>query len=358
MSVYFVWFFFLGVMACTQERAYLQSMSKRIVWRPAQLLAFFLLTIFIGFRHEVGGDWSTYLEHIELLRGVDLLSFWEYGDPAYALLNWIGSNLFGDVYFVNVVCALLFCWGLFAFARFQPRPWLVLMIAFPYLILVVAMGYTRQGVAISLLMLGLVSLMKRSLFQFVIWIAFAALFHKTVLVFLPMAVFSVSQRPAMAATGILITASLSFYMLIQEALEGFVSLYIDDAYESAGAGLRIGLNVIPAVIFLLFSNRFGLERYVHRFWTWVSVTALMFVILLYVSPSTAAVDRLALYWIPLQLFVLSRLPEVLGANGQRNSPWVILLAVYSGFALWSWLFFAHHSSFWIPYRFYPLVMFP
>lgn len=353
MAWYFLWFFFLTGMAFTQRRAYLASTVKRFTWCPFETSAFFVLSAFIGMRHEVGGDWSTYLQHIELLRGVPFLEFWAYGDPAYAFLNWIGSNMFGDVYFVNTVCAFLFCLGLFTFARSQPRPWLVLVVAFPYLILVVAMGYTRQGVAIAFLMMGLVSLMKGSLLRFIIWVAIAALFHKTVLIFLPLAIFSVSERPVLAAVGVLVTASLSFYLLLQEALDGFVSLYIESEYESAGAGFRIALNVIPAVIYLLFRKRFKLKDKMSRFWTWTSASAILFIVLLFVSPSTTAVDRLALYWIPLQLFVLGRLPEVFGGNGRKNMLWVLLLAAYSFSVLFFWLFFADHSSFWIPYRFYP-----
>lgn len=354
MTAYFIWFLFLAGMACKQRRAYVETIVKRIRWGPLELSTFILLSAFIGMRHEVGGDWSTYLEHIDLLRGVPFIEFWEYGDPAYALLNWIGSNLFGDIYLVNTVCAFLFCFGLFKFARSQPRPWLVMVVAFPYLILVVAMGYTRQGVAIAFLMIGLISLMKGSLLRFIVWVTIAALFHKTVLVFLPLAIFSVSERPLLAAIGVMVTTGLSFYLLLKEALDVFVVLYIEAEYGSAGAVFRIFLNAVPAFVYLIYRKRFGLQDKALRFWTWVSVSAILFIPLLIVSPSTAAVDRLALYWIPLQLFVLSRLPDVFGGRGRNNTFWVLLLTVYSLSVLFFWLFFAHHSSFWIPYRSYPM----
>lgn len=357
MLFYFLWFFFLAGMACTQRRIASATSRRRFSWGASEVVAFFSLALFIGLRHEVGGDWSTYLEHIELLRGVPFLDFWTYGDPAYAFLNWIGSNLFGSVYLVNTVCALLFCWGLFTFARSQPRSWLVLMVAFPYLILVIAMGYTRQGVAIGFLLLALVSLMNGSLLRYVLWVIVAAMFHKTVLVFLPIAVFSVSKRPVLAAVGVMLTAGLAFVLLLQEVLDGFVSIYIEAEYGSAGAGFRIALNVVPAVIYLLFRQRFALEDKMRRFWTWTSLSAILFIVLLYISPSTAAVDRLALYWIPIQLFVLGRLPEVIGGGRRKSMPWVLLLIAYSFSMLFFWLFFAHHSSFWIPYRFYPAEVF-
>jgi len=88
----------------------------------------------------------------------------------------------------------------------------------------------------------------------------------------------------------------------------------------------------------------------------MSLAALGFVVLLLVSPSSTAVDRVALYWIPLQLFVWSRLPDVLGRFGQRNPLWVTAVFSYSAAVLFVWLFFASHAHAWLPYQFYPWVV--
>lgn len=61
----------------------------------------------------------------------------------------------------------------------EPHPWLSLLLAVPHLIVVVAMGYTRQEAALGLLMLGLASLLRtESLPRFIFWVAVAALFQK------------------------------------------------------------------------------------------------------------------------------------------------------------------------------------
>ena len=83
--------------------------------------------------------------------------------------------------------------------------------------------------------------------------------------------------------------------------------------------------------------------------------ALAFVILLYISPSSTAVDRIALYWIPLQLFVWSRLPDALGRPGEANSGLVYAVVSYSTAVHFVWLSFAVHSVYWLPYQFYPWV---
>ena len=90
------------------------------------------------------------------------------------LLNWFaGQNELG-FWFVNTVCGGIFSYGLIAFARSQPRPWLALAVAVPYLIIVVAMGYTRQAAAIGFVMLGLVRLGNGSFVRFALCIALAS----------------------------------------------------------------------------------------------------------------------------------------------------------------------------------------
>jgi hypothetical protein len=106
---------------------------------------------------------------------------------------------------------------------------------------------------------------------------------------------------------------------------------------------------------LIFRNRFLLTKEQRSFWTWMALSALLLVVALNVSPSSTAVDRVALYWIPLQLFVLSRLPNVLGLRTGKNAFWVSLILMYSASVLFVWLFYGVHSIYWVPYKFYPWV---
>ncbi|MCV2361777.1 EpsG family protein, partial [Paucibacter sp. TC2R-5] len=341
MLTYWLMFGALAWMAAIQTKPRFAGRHQRMTWPPIWLAVFFLLTALIGLRHEVGGDWFTYQDHVDAMRGTPFIGFWEdSGDPAYALLNWLGANIWGDVYFVNIVCATLFTWGLITFCRHQPRPWLAIVLACPYLIIVVAMGYTRQGVAIGFAMLGLVSLSNGSSLRFFGWILIAALFHKSALVIVPLALFSGSKRPLLTAVGALITGGVLFFLLIQEAIDGLVNGYIVAEYQSAGAFIRVAMNGLPAILFLLFLKRFNLSESDRKFWTWMAVSALGFFVLLNLSASSTAVDRIALYWIPLQLFVGSRLPDVFGRAGSRNLIWTLAVISYSTVTLFFWLFFA------------------
>lgn len=332
-----------------------QSQSAR--WTGSWHAIFWLLVLMIGLRHEVGGDWGSYLGHIEMV-AAPLQEALTEGDPAYSLLNWLaaetGLGVYG-VYFVNTVCAVLFAWGLVVFCRAQPRPWLALAVAVPYLVTVVAMGYTRQGTAIGLAMLGLVALSDRKTLRFVVFVLLAATFHKSAVILMPLAILAGTKRRIWTAFWVGLSSLLFYVLLLQESVEVLKINYLEAEYQSQGAAIRVAMNAVPAVLFLWFRRRFVMPQEERTFWIWMSLVALVFVVLLEISPSSTAVDRVALYWIPLQLFVLSRLPDAIGKPNGLNSLLVKGVVAYSAAVLFVWLFFADHAFAWLPYQFYPLV---
>jgi hypothetical protein len=316
-----------------------------------------IITLFIGLRYEVGGDWSTYLAQFESMQGKVLRLGILENDFAYALLNWIIANIGGEIYLVNLVCAGIFCWGLIAFCRVQAIPWLALLLAVPHLIIGVAMGYTRQGVAIGLAMLAITRLMNGSLLRFIMWIAIAALFHKTALFLILLAVFSGMKNRIATIALVLISSAILFTLLFKNYLGQMVEGYLGLGYSSSGAGIRVALNALLAALFLLFTRRFNLDPNMRGFWLFMAWSALLFVPLLMISPSSVAVDRIALYWIPLQLFIISSLPDVFGSSGRQNHVWVFIIILFSALVMSVWLFFADHSYAWLPYRSYLWRMF-
>jgi hypothetical protein len=259
------------------------------------------------------------------------------------------------VYLINLLSAIIFSWGLVVFCRDQPRPWLTLVVAVPYLVTVVAMGYTRQGVAIGIAMVAMVALGMGRNIRFVLLIAFAALFHKSAIILVPMAILASTKRRVITLVWVSVTSLILFALLLQESLGFLIYGYVESQYQSSGAAIRIAMNALPATLFLKFRSRFQLSKEQHSFWSWMSWSALLFIALLIVSPSSTAVDRVALYWIPLQLFVLSRLPNALGQLEGRNSVWVYIVVTYSVAVHFVWLFYADTAFAWLPYQFYPLV---
>ena len=326
--------------------------ARRIAGSTLLALGLFL-TLLIGLREQVGGDWSTYLPYLDQSTGLPLAEVWLEPEPGYGLLNWIGANGGGGVYLVNTVCGLIFSIGLLQFCRAQPRPWLALTLAFPYLVVVVAMGYSRQGVAIGLEMLALLALQRDRLLQFLLWIALAASFHRTVLVLLllPAATLSPNLRfGQLIRLALLAGAGYGLYAaVIAPDLDYYVQGYLDIEMQSQGALIRVALCMLPALLFLPNRRRFQLPLITQKIWSLIALLALAAALGLATFASSTAVDRLALYLIPLQLFVGSRLPDT-RLWGLSSQSWTQLLVLFSLAVLLVWLNFAAHAYAWLPYR--------
>ncbi len=351
------WFLFLiaAFQAISNLKYVSQDASKR--WSNSWKCFFVLLVLMIGLRHEVGGDWANYLSNLEATSDSTLSDALAgtNGDLGDSILNWIAAKSGLGIYLVNFVYATIFSFGLLTFCRNQPRGWLALSVAVPYLITVVAMGYSRQGVAIGFIMLGLVALEKKNVLKFIVWVTFAALFHKSAVILMPLALLARTKNRILTLFLGLTTSALLFLLILQEHVAALVTNYVISEYQSSGAAVRVAMNALPAVLFLLIRKRFRLSAAEQSFWTWVAAGALAFVVLLYFSTASTAIDRVALYWIPLQLYVWSRLPDALGRQGNANAGWVFVVLLYCAVVYYVWLFYANHSTYWLPYKFYPWV---
>lgn len=315
------------------------------------LLGSLSIGLAIGLRYEVGADWETYKFLFSYAGYADLTRVLGIGDPGYQLLNWAVQRSGGGIWVVNLVCGAIFAAGLYRFARAQPDPWMTIVVAIPYLVIVVAMAYTRQAVAIGILMAGLASLSHgASILRFAIYVAAAALFHKTVVVVLPLVIFA-SQRSKLLNVIAGIAGSILLYdVFLLPSVDGFVRNYIEAEYNSQGAAIRVFMNLVPAIALLLFRRRLRLEPVEMKIWTYFSLAALLMPLALRLLPSTTVVDRLSLYLIPLQLAVLPRLAYLFAARNLGRA----LIIFYSASVLFVWLNFAVHADYWLPYRFYPV----
>jgi hypothetical protein len=330
---------------------YRPDARRRVQGGPILIIIALMILVMVGLRFEVGGDWLNYVGIFDDLRYANLSQAMAAGDPGYSALNWLALRIGADIWFVNLICAAVFTWGLVRFTRQQPNPWLALCVAVPYLIIVVAMGYTRQAVAIGFMLAGMSEFRDRqSMLRFGCYIIAGALFHKTAIIILPIVAFAATQnRWVMIGLGGALGLVL-YYMLLNAGIDTLMTNYVEADYDAQGAAIRVSMNVLPAIVFLLFQRRFGLSEFDRKLWRNFSYAALAALFLLMVMESSVVVDRLALYLIPLQLVVFSRLPYAFQKEGNPNGLLTIAVIAYSAAVQFVWLTAATHADYWLPYK--------
>jgi hypothetical protein len=320
----------------------------------ALIVAGLACALMIGVRFRVGGDWANYREMFVMYSFLDLWESLAFGDAGYSLVNWIAHVLGVGIWFVNLLCGLMFTWGLVRFAGTQPNPWLTCLVAVPYLIIVVAMGYTRQAVAIGFILLALVEFGDRRIGKFLFYMFIAVTFHKTAVVVLPLVVASVTKNRILLGALFIIATVLFYYFFLGASLSGFVTNYIDANYTSEGAAIRVAMNAVPAAAYLLLQKRLGLAEQERMIWRNFSLAAMACVAALWLVSSSTAVDRLALYLIPVQLVLLGRLPYIFQDSNRVGRLLVLVVVAYSGAVQFVWMNYATNATAWVPYQIYPI----
>jgi len=313
------------------------------------------LALFIGWRWEVGADWSAYARYMRQAENSGLGEVLAGKDPGYQLINWIVASAGLGIVTVNLICGTIFAVALTRFCRILPLPWLGIAVAIPYAVTVVVMGYSRQGVALGLVLFALVALSERRVLHFVVWVVVATTFHKSAILLLPIAALSASQGRFWAVLWVGAFGVLGYWLLVHDSLDVLYSTYVEAQYQSEGAFIRVAMNLLPAAILLTKQKKFKFapsERRLWKLFAWMSVG--LFCLLL-LTPASTAVDRVALYMLPLQFVVFSNLPVRFGSSvGGRFFITAAIIGFYASVLL-VWLNYAGHADAWVPYRFFPFV---
>tara|TARA_Y100000768_G_C23981715_1_gene686207 strand:- start:2066 stop:3166 length:1101 start_codon:yes stop_codon:yes gene_type:complete len=310
------------------------------------------LTLLIGLRDEVGGDWLNYLLKFQLLDGIPFAELFERAldDPLYNIINWVSSNLKWGVYGTNLICAFIFSYGLGVFCKKLPRPWLGLTVAVPYLVIVVAMGYTRQSVALGLVMLGLAALSDQKIRKFVIYIIIAAMAHKSAILMLPIAGLAASKNRLAILAWMSLLGLAGYFIFLADSMDFFIYGYIELDYQSQGAFIRLLMNSLPALIMVLFYKRFNFPPGEKRIWIWFALISLGLMLMFFTFPSSSALDRVALYMLPIQIVTFSYLPDIFTQNKLIKGFLILSIIFYYALVQFVWLNYAVNSWAWLPYQ--------
>lgn len=305
------------------------------------------LFLMVGLRDQVGGDWYTYEERIELLKSKEIWAILEW-DLLYELLNWIAAHNGLGVHFVNSVCSMIFAYGLLIFCRLLPAPSIGLAYAAPYFINVVAMGYTRQSVAVALVLITYVLYVSRRTLLVPLTALAAILSHKSaaaVVIF-----FFLSDAAARKREAILLLAGslIALVIVIASSASYVIKSYYIAGYESGGGLVRslevsfFGLVVLYGWNTLDYPHHNNVMRI-------CAGLASAWVVIFLMSSSNSAIDRFGLYFLGIQMFgicIVQKFSSVL----MKKELFLWGVTIFSLTKFFIWLEFSPNSQFWLPYK--------
>ncbi|MBP1491304.1 MULTISPECIES: EpsG family protein [Acinetobacter calcoaceticus/baumannii complex] len=328
--------------------------------KPEAKVIFIIFLVFLclmtGFRYEVGGDWENYLNIYDYFKGIDIAEALTITEPGYALLNYFSQVLnFKNIVFVNAICSILFYSFFYKFSKKVENYWIPVLLAFPYLILVVSMGYTRQSVAIAFVSFAVVYGLEKNIIKFFIFSLLAILFHKSAIIvfmFLPLLL----NLKYFSSTWFFSFYSL-FSFLTMSGLVYYSSLSGDNIYtnqnsevSSAGAIFRVVVHFLALFFYLLYRKKIVNSFNNYRIFDYMSLL-IIFVFLLAIPFSTLA-DRFNLYLIIFDILVFSYLFSNISVNSRKIM--VLIVIFFNSLMLYIWLNFGAWSHAWLPYQNYLL----
>ena len=333
--------------------AYLALTRPKEKWNyQTSSLLIFIFTILIGFRYQVGDDWGNYIVKFEkLIYRENIFMDKEF---LYSILNVISNKLNFDIYGVNLISGFIFSLGLIIFCRYMKRQWLALTLSIPYIVIVIAMGYTRQSVAMGLLMIGYVFLSQGKKLKFFLITISASLFHlSSIIGIFLLAPYIISSRKFVnKISKILISFFVAgglYFVFINRFIARYIDVYIETQMSSGGVYIRLFMIVFPSILFLLLGRNIQLNKNQKILWKSISLYSLSLIPLLIISPSTTIIDRLSLYALPIMTFTLSNLPELKLAKIRRK--YINLSVVLMAFLVqYVWFNFSENSGAWYPYQ--------
>jgi EpsG family len=307
-------------------------------------------TLLAGLRQDVGGDWINYQVIYDDIR-LDTLSYaLSSTDPLYGALNWISAQMGAEIYLVNGICGLLLVWGVTSASSKFSEPWLAIAMAVPYLLIVVGLGYVRQGAAIGMLLLAISAYERGRIVSTIVMLFIAIGFHSTAVMVFPLFGWALSRRYPFLAVIFVALSVVTYIAVVIPRIEQFDASYLQTEYDSTGAVPRVLMSAVPAALVLARLRSFAPDVRSRSVWISMAATGLFALFALAVSPSTTAVDRAALFFSPVQMAAYGEFRALSNLSQRAPLLYRSALILLAAFVQVVWLIFATNAPFWVPYH--------
>ena len=312
-----------------------------------------LLVFFVGTRGQVGCDYAAYEQrfHFSYI-GLDWMEDMFEGE---GLFNWLNMALLkaGLSYpMLLLVCGALFVACTLRFSLLAQRPLSLLVLSFPVLVVQLAMSGLRQASATAFLMLAMVAFVEGRRWWVMAWIAVAALFHTSAIIFLPIA-FLIGRRLSTLRMSLVVLAlGPVVAYLLGSRLEVYNARYVQQIYgeqSSDGAWYRYALVLIPFIV--MFWKQRIVEREFPQLYPLLRLFGLFTISLVVAGAiSSVALHRFVFYVMPASILALLCISEAIFASNSRRIGSLLPFLAYGAYITVWFGFSSHGTSCFIPYE--------
>lgn len=344
---YFLIFFFLFI----SKKYYFKKFSL-FFW--SLLLFYFFL--FVGLRFEVSPDWVGYQNIYDDLLNKNNISFIfdKNQDYLYFLLNQVSILMEIGLVGVNFIISFIFFIAFYFYTKNFSNKYLALFVSYPIVIIVLQMGYVRQGLAFSFFLLMLYNCQKKNYFYSFFFLILAILSHKSSLIFLPVFILKFFNDKSIFGKKIYYNYSLFiffflFFLFIIFFFKNifnhfFIHYVLNQETYSFGSLVRGLLILVISFIFLKFGRNTLISSNEFILYSFISYLVFFLFFIIFFAPIVG--DRLLLYFQVLSIFFLGNLN--LKNNLSKLIGFSILFAYKFYFLIW--IFYGVNTNGYIPYK--------
>lgn len=330
-------------------------MSPRKLSVTLSILGFVAIVIFIGLRYQVGPDWVQYYDIHSELSHEKIDTVFSNREPLSYGIFWLSAHLGAEVYLSNIVISSIILFGVFSFARQCYNPWLAIVAAMPYFILIVGMSGVRQLAAAGVLLIMLARYDRLSVWKQIAYVFIAALFHTSAIVGLIYVSYRLRTRLVLKIFATLIILALAYFVtsntvFFSQSIENYQDRYISDSdhRQSFGALFHLAMVFVPAIAAWLFRRR--ILPYIHdptllQFGIvgTLGIFSLYFIDLF----NSTLPSRLTIYFYFVPMMIYPAFTMILGRSGRTLMIYLLVLVHF--LILIVWMKFANHSHAYLPY---------
>ena len=319
------------------------------------VLLYVFFVLFVGARFDTGCDFTAYFLRFKYLLYTNVSSVFDITEPGYFLLSYLTKKAGLEFVWLNVFGAAIFFYYLIKFSRNHPRPFLLIALVFPILVIQLSMSGLRQALAVAFLMGALDAFLHARRLRVVIYILIGSSFHQSLVILLPLALMvGRSYSFARVIGAIIVLMPVAAYMLAGRA-EVYQDRYIEQIYgsmDSAGAIFRLGLLVLTALLFERYTRRMA-RHYPNEYNLMRLFALLSFALIPVMLINTVALHRLIFYIVPMQAYILAALPQAVFTS-RRSARLAELgaLGLYAAYIV-VWFSASRHANIcYVPYQSY------